>query len=343
MSFSFNPTFQTTNSDPNTTTPPPLRNDFTSHEEEYISLYKNWYWASTLAQQKITEVNPRLLVFVSALCHGFDMRGMLLQPGPADAMKRHKLVYTSHLHIYPLKWWYTDVNWHIVQVICSVLILVCIGSILLIQYSHCIADHFQRYMRIQNTIDPFLEPEYRDNKDPPTPSAVLWANNFACTSSVTAMLPVGILISVLGGVWKYKYEELHCHTVSANATSFITIGFVFAVCGAFTCMATVVFDRKVCSWVLCQCLLIWLIFICIVFLFISFNVDSYNQYMMDMIYYMSTPSQSQFNDIPIFIADYDHVKIKTYMSIDRIQQQHKANTWTQKFVDSFDFDSSFFA
>ena len=68
----------------------------------------DWLAAATLADQAISSVNPNALIIVSGLCRAYDLRPMVDRPGPQAALKRRKLMYTTH--VYTFSWWWTQVN-----------------------------------------------------------------------------------------------------------------------------------------------------------------------------------------------------------------------------------------
>ncbi len=47
---------------------------------------------------------PDVLVIVTALCWGLDLRPLAAQPGPSAALKRRKLVFTTHIYTFSF-WW----------------------------------------------------------------------------------------------------------------------------------------------------------------------------------------------------------------------------------------------
>ena len=65
----------------------------------------DWLAAATLAEAAIAEVAPDALVIVSGLCWGLDIRQLAERPGPAAALYRRKLVFTTHMYPFSF-WWY---------------------------------------------------------------------------------------------------------------------------------------------------------------------------------------------------------------------------------------------
>jgi hypothetical protein len=81
----------------------------------------DWSAASSLAAERIERVNPKMLVIVSGLCLGYDLSEMMDKPGPVSALRRRKLVYTTH--VYPWVFWWTRIPWFWLEVSAYTLLL----------------------------------------------------------------------------------------------------------------------------------------------------------------------------------------------------------------------------
>jgi hypothetical protein len=64
----------------------------------------DWLAAATLAESTIEAAAPNMLIIVSALCWGLDLRQLAAKPGPAAALNRHKLIFTTHIYTFSF-WW----------------------------------------------------------------------------------------------------------------------------------------------------------------------------------------------------------------------------------------------
>ena len=74
----------------------------------------DWKLATLAADAAIREVNPDLLVIVSGLCTGYDIRALQdLHNYPS------KFVFT--VHIYPWSYWFTYIDWNSVLIAASIL------------------------------------------------------------------------------------------------------------------------------------------------------------------------------------------------------------------------------
>ena len=74
----------------------------------------DWKVATLAADAAIREVNPDLLVIVSGLCMGYDIRAL------QDLQNyRSKFVFT--VHIYPWSYWFTYIDWNSIMIVASIL------------------------------------------------------------------------------------------------------------------------------------------------------------------------------------------------------------------------------
>ena len=65
---------------------------------------RDWLAAATRAEAAVAAANPGMLIIVTALCWGLDLRPLVARPGPEAALKRRKLVFTTHLYEFSF-WW----------------------------------------------------------------------------------------------------------------------------------------------------------------------------------------------------------------------------------------------
>jgi hypothetical protein len=68
----------------------------------------DWLAAASLAERSIALVNPDVLIIVSGLCRGYDLRAMVNRLGPAAALQRRRLVYSTHVYVF--SWWWTRID-----------------------------------------------------------------------------------------------------------------------------------------------------------------------------------------------------------------------------------------
>jgi hypothetical protein len=70
----------------------------------------DWKTATVLADAAITEMKPEMIVIVSGLSRGYDLRAM------RDLVNYHsKYVFTTHMYVFSL--WFTHVDWPLVLVL----------------------------------------------------------------------------------------------------------------------------------------------------------------------------------------------------------------------------------
>ena len=104
-----------------------LRNEI--HDQDGVKLTwgetsdirTDWKSASSVASGVIEAVNPNMLIMVTGLCYGYDFHDMIKNPGPENARRRQKLVYTSH--VYTSAFWWTQISWTLVISLAVVLLL----------------------------------------------------------------------------------------------------------------------------------------------------------------------------------------------------------------------------
>jgi hypothetical protein len=78
--------------------------------------------AASVAESEIAKVNPNVLIIVSGLCRGYDLRAMVSRPGPTAALQRRRLVYSTHVYVF--SWWWTHARTPLVLMIASILLVV---------------------------------------------------------------------------------------------------------------------------------------------------------------------------------------------------------------------------
>ena len=91
-----------------------LRNEI--HDQDGITItwgksddvQSDWLAAASLAERSIALANPDVLIIVSGLCRGYDLRAMVDRPGPAAALQRRRLVYSTHVYVF--SWWWTHID-----------------------------------------------------------------------------------------------------------------------------------------------------------------------------------------------------------------------------------------
>ena len=114
-----------------------LRNEIYDMRGVYITWAKSneittdWHAASTAADDRLEVANPGMLVIVSGLCFGYDLTDMMERPGPAGALRRRKLVYTTHVYVWD--WWWMELPWSHIAAFAAALLLFG-ASLALLQY-----------------------------------------------------------------------------------------------------------------------------------------------------------------------------------------------------------------
>ena len=97
----------------------------------------DWHAASTAADLRLQRANPAMLVIVSGLCLGYDLTEMMDRPGPVGALRRRKLVYTTHVYVWA--WWWTYLPWPHIAAFASALM---IFGVILAFYQYRRLKHF---------------------------------------------------------------------------------------------------------------------------------------------------------------------------------------------------------
>jgi hypothetical protein len=115
-----------------------LRNEI--HDQDGVTItwgesedvQSDWLAAASMADSAIAAVNPNVLIIVSGLCRGYDLRAMVDRPGPAAALQRGRLVYSTHVYVF--SWWWRYVETTLVLEVtagCLVCIVVLITLVLM--------------------------------------------------------------------------------------------------------------------------------------------------------------------------------------------------------------------
>ena len=105
-----------------------LRNEI--HDQDGVTItwgesedvQTDWLAAASLAERSIAAANPNVLIIVSGLCRGYDLRAMVARPGPAAALQRGRLVYSTHVYVF--SWWWTRVDTALVLNVAAVCLVV---------------------------------------------------------------------------------------------------------------------------------------------------------------------------------------------------------------------------
>ena len=140
----------------------------------------DWRAASMLADAAIREANPDILVIVSGLCMGYDLRAMQ----DLDNY-RFKFVFTTHVYTY--SWWFLQVDWNYVLVVGSVIALAsALGA---------------AWVATEKT--PYSEMGYND----------VMCLVYIVTASVLAPA-LGLVVSL---VWKLESNKVGCSSIAADA------------------------------------------------------------------------------------------------------------------------------
>lgn len=153
-----------------------------------LDVDSDWKAATLLADASIREVNPDILVIVSGLCRGYDLRSM-------QDLKNYRSKFVFTTHVYTFSWWFTQVPWNYVAIFCiSMLCCSVCGAC-------CFGENTYRRM----------------NKD--TSSQCL----FICAGSV--LIPIfGVVFSV---AWKHVSNQVGCSTIASDINPVLFVSCVW--------------------------------------------------------------------------------------------------------------------
>jgi hypothetical protein len=261
----------------------------------------DWYAAASYAQRQIHSKNPKLLIFLPALCHGFDLRDITADP-LRDAVLRRKLVYSVRLFPTHTMWWLHEIDWDAVKITNILLIIAATTVLLVSKFYGTIRSRLDKYAKIK-VILPIATP---------STTRILWNSNHSIFVAITSFFPVGLFFIATGEYWKMRYISLNCNTVASNMDSFIAGGYILAVFSVVTYFATLIIDKQVWSTLLLQFILIWTIVISTTFLAFATNVNTFDMLVDNVLFYWPKTKA------PVFVSDHDRTNhwvraiVKTY-------------------------------
>jgi hypothetical protein len=229
-----------------------LRNEI--HDQDGVTLTwgestnpdTDWRAAATLADRAIAAVNPHALIIVSGLCRAYDLRRMTDRPGPADALRRHKLVYTTH--VYTFSWWWTHTDLRSACEIAGPVLLLSALLLLALFISGVIPED-------DDTMPDYYY--YATLDDDPDTSACLFviplSNKSAehLTAAATAVLPFICLWTVIAYAKASEANAVGCSTIAAEATPWLIAGVaLILLCAAAGCSGVTLTLRRLSAWFL---------------------------------------------------------------------------------------------
>lgn len=158
----------------------------------------DWKAATLLADAAIREANPEVLVIVSGLCRGYDLRAMQ----DLDNY-RSKYVFTTHVYIF--SWWFMNVNW--VVVLCLSLLFLA-GNVAGV---YCLGRNERWYD--DNALKDMDARIYRTS----------WVYVLAGSVPIPAYL---VVVSLL---WMQQANEAGCSSIAADAHATLYVGMAWLV------------------------------------------------------------------------------------------------------------------
>jgi len=182
----------------------------------------DWKAATLLADAAIREANPEILVIVSGLCRGYDLRGM-------QDLQNYRSKYVFTTHVYTFSWWFTSVNW--VAVLCLSLLFVA-GNVAGVFW---LRRHPRGYMAVRS-----------------------YGQAWPYVLAGSGLVPVYLLVVSL--VWMQQANKVGCSSIAADAhwTLYVGVSWLLAAAWAFFVLAThenVVCWRRLatcwCGWSAC--------------------------------------------------------------------------------------------
>lgn len=182
---------------------------------------RDWKAATMMADAAIRAVNPDVLVIVSGLCRGYDLRAM-------QDLKNYRFKFVFTTHVYTYSWWFLLVDWNAVLAATSAVVAVSVV---------CMCMFVSSY-RVLEKRDPFC-----------------WLYVFA--SSV--VLPVvGVGVST---IWMHVSQQVGCSTIAAEAVPAFWISVVWLSLGLSCWCVLLVMENFynwrllwscVCAWNICM-------------------------------------------------------------------------------------------
>ena len=215
----------------------------------------DWLAATTAAERAIAAVNPNALIIVSGLCRGYDLRHMVSNPGPTEALRRKKLIYTTH--VYTFSWWWTRMDsYPVLQVTVFIILLTSLALVALLdERDNDPLGHKNQFL---------IDREY---------NCMSWTLAvagsflpFACIWIITAYLKANIANSV------------GCGTIASESHPWLAVGIVLLIMSipAFIICYTQSMDgnQELCFPFLLS-LIFWIYIACMVSILLIFTANTY--------------------------------------------------------------------
>jgi hypothetical protein len=244
-----------------------LRNEI--HDQDGVTLTwgqsndpdTDWRAAATLADRAIAAVNPHALIIVSGLCRAFDLRRMADRPGPSDALRRRKLVYTTH--VYTFSWWWVHLD---LRSACEIAGPVLLLSATLLLLMILMPEEEEKEYRKERDSDEEEEEEAAllpyyyylgDDTDPRNPNAACLVLPLSPQSAETlaaaaaAFLPFACLWIAVAYAKAVEADAVGCSTIAAESSPWLAAGGVLLVLSAAAaCSGIALPPRTLALWLL---------------------------------------------------------------------------------------------
>lgn len=179
----------------------------------------DWKAATLLADAAIREANPEVLVIVSGLCLGYDLRGM-------QDLQNYRSKYVFTTHVYTFSWWFTSVNW--VAVLCLSLLFVA-GNVAGVFW---LRRHPRGYMAVRS-----------------------YGQAWPYVLAGSGLVPVYLLVVSL--VWMQQANKVGCSSIAADAHSTLYVGVWWLVAVAWALFVLATHENIVCWRRLATCWCGW--------------------------------------------------------------------------------------
>ena len=207
----------------------------------------DWKAATMMADTAIREANPDILVIVSGLCMGYDLRAM------QDLVNyRFKFVFTTH--VYTFSWWFIQVNWTAIWVVATVIMAAHVACLCL--YPHTLS---------------ILTCNDMDYNDP-----FYWL--YAASGSLVAPV-LGTTVSL---IWMQQSTQVGCSSIAADASKLLWVSVAWLIVGVASLFILVKMEniynwKAQVSW-----FCIWNIGVCAVLIPLSFWFQTYGAVEWDL-------------------------------------------------------------
>jgi len=235
----------------------------------------DWKAATMLADAAIRDSNPEMLVIVSGLARGYDLRAM-------QDLENYRSKYVFTTHVYTFSWWFTRVDW----------VLIWWLSLLFLGANIAILLYVRRQQRRTCT--------YVGKSVGPVICCAASSARPSCSYVFAgALLPAVYLVAV-SAVWIQEAQQAGCSSIAQDAHAPLSIGIVWLLVVA---MAWLVLEthENVVSWSkLVTCVCLWNIAVAVTQAALSMFYQTYWAVLWDMRRWYS-------RDIPVWVGEFGTV------------------------------------